>query len=225
MHRMARAGLALSTAILFSFLLSGIASAHVLKTFGTYSVALGWLHEPTYVGQQNAVQVIVKDTRGVPVNDLAAGDLTVTVTLGSQTSDPLALVPTFDADTGLGTPGDYEASIIPTAVGDYTFHLTGSIHGTAVDETATSSDSTFSSVTDPAPIEFPAKLPALSDLSTLVDRVDARATTAASAASASQDRANLALAVGAVMGGLGIVLGLAGLGLGLSRRRPPAARP
>jgi hypothetical protein len=217
-QRIARAGLALGSAVLLSILLSGIASAHVVKTFGTYSVALGWVHEPTYVGEENAVQAVVKDAKGAPVTDLKAGDLKVTVSLAGQSTDALDLVPTLDPDTGLGTPGDYEASIIPTAVGDYTFHLTGSIHGTAVDETATSSDSTFESVTDPGPIQFPTKLPAIGDLNTLITRVDGRTTTAATAASDAQDRANLALDVGVVVGGIGIVLGLAGIAM--ARRRP-----
>ena len=90
----------------------------------------------------------IKDAAGKAVTDLNDGDLKVTVSIGGQTSDALDLLNTFDPDTGLGVPGDYEAPIMPTAPGDYTFHLTGSIHGTAVDETATSSDATFNSVVD-----------------------------------------------------------------------------
>ena len=221
MRRIARLSAALGSAALVSFLLTGLVSAHVVKTFGTYTVALGWVHEPTYVGEENAIQAVVKDAKDAPVSDLNAGDLTVTVSIGSQTSDPIPLVPTLDPDTGLGTPGDYEGPIVPTAVGDYTFHLTGSIHGTAVDETATSSDSTFESVTDPTSIEFPNKLPAISDLSTKVDAVDARATTTDSTATSAQNSANTALTVGVVVGGLGVVLGL--IGIGLTLRRP--ARP
>ena len=157
------------------------AQAHVLKTFGAYSVALGWVHEPTYVGEQNAVQVVVKDAGGKPVTDLAAGDLKVTVSVGGQTSDVLDLVPMYDSDTGLGVQGDYEASLIPTVPGDYTFHLTGSIHGTAVDETATSSDSTFNAATDESAVQFPAKVPTMTEVTTRLDRIDARLTALASA--------------------------------------------
>jgi hypothetical protein len=152
----------------------------------------------------------------------------------------LPLQPSFDPDTGLGTPGEYTASLIPTQVGDYTFHLTGSIHGQAVDETATSSDQTFNSVTAGTDVQFPVKLPALGDLSTLIQRVDGRATTADTAATQAQqaatqaeqavaraqkaasqasDNANRALVVGALVGGLGVLLGLAGLIVGLRASR------
>ena len=118
--------------------------------------------------------MVIKDAAGKPVTDLNDGDLKVTVSVGGQTSDALDLLNTFDPDTGLGVPGDYEAPIMPTAPGDYTFHLTGSIHGTAVDETATSSDATFNSVVDATGIQFPNQLPALTDIITRLDRIDAR---------------------------------------------------
>jgi hypothetical protein len=189
---------------------------------------MGWLHEPTYVGVENAVQVVVKDAGGNPVNDLAPGDLNVVVSTAGQQTAVLPLQPSFDPDTGLGTPGEYTASLIPTQVGDYTFHLTGSIHGTAVDETSTSSDQTFDSVTAGTDVQFPIKQPAIGDVSTLVGRVDGRATSAQSAAGAAQQAAtnaandaSRALIVGSAVGGLGVLLGLGGLFVGLraSRRR------
>ena len=242
-------GTALGAALMLALVVSSTASAHVVKQFGTFSVALGWLHEPTYVAVQNAVQVIVKDSAGNPVNDLQAGDLAVVVSTAGQQTAALPLQPSFDPDTGLGTSGEYTASLIPTQVGDYTFHLTGSIHGQAVDETATSSDQTFNSVTAGTDVQFPVKLPALGDLSTLIQRVDARVTStntsvtqaqqaatqaqqeaeqakqalaqAQQTASRAGDDANRALLVGLLVGGLGVLLGLAGLiaGLRAARRR------
>jgi hypothetical protein len=233
-------GTATGAAFMLALVISSTASAHVVKQFGTYSVAMGWLHEPTYVGVENSVQVIVKDAAGKPVNDLQPGDLQVVVSTAGQQTAALPLQPSFDPDTGLGTPGEYTASLIPTQVGDYTFHLTGSIHGQAVDETATSSDQTFNSVTAGTDVQFPVKLPALGDLSTLIQRVDGRATTADTAATQAQqaatqaeqavaraqkaasqasDNANRALVVGALVGGLGVLLGLAGLIVGLRASR------
>jgi hypothetical protein len=226
--RLRAAGISFVAALLLSLVVSSAVSAHVVKQFGTYSVAMGWLHEPTYVGVENAVQVIVKDAGGNPVNDLAPGDLKVVVSTAGQQTAVLPLQPSFDPDTGLGTPGEYTASLIPTQVGDYTFHLTGSIHGTVVDETSTSSDQTFDSVTAGTDVQFPVKEPAIGDVSTLVQRVDGRATSAQSAASAAQQAAtsaandaSRALIVGSAVGGLGVLLGLAGLFVGLraSRRR------
>ncbi len=125
------------------------------RPIGTDTVALGWQHEPAYVNELNAVQVLVTDASGAPVDDLAPGDLSVTVTFGGRTSEPVPLDPTWDEDTGLGTKGEYVGAIIPTEPGDYTFHLTGTIHGQAVDETATSGDSTFDPVTESTAIQFP----------------------------------------------------------------------
>jgi hypothetical protein len=221
-------GAAVGAALMLALVVSVTVSAHVVKQFGSYSVAMGWLHEPTYVGVENAVQVIVKDGSGNPVNDLQLGDLQVVVSTAGQQTAALPLQPSFDPDTGLGTPGEYTASLIPTQVGDYTFHLSGSIHGQAVEETATSSDQTFNSVTAGTDVQFPVKLPALGDLSTLIQRVDGRVTAEQTAAaqaqqSASQasDNANRALLAGILVGGLGALLGLAGLivGLRVSRRR------
>ena len=165
---------ALGAGAILAFILAGVAGAHVVVKVGTYSLAIGWAHEPTYVGEQNAVQVIVTTAAGKGVDDLNAGDLTVVVSTGGQQSASLQLVPMYDADTGLGIHGDYEASLMPTAPGDYTFHVTGSVHGTTVDETETSSDSTFNSAVDATGIQFPDKLPTLAEVTTRLDRVDAR---------------------------------------------------
>ncbi len=104
----------------------------------------------------------------------------------------------YDADTGLGVQGDYEASLIPTVPGDYTFHLTGKIHDTAVDETATSSDSTFNAAGDPTDVQFPAKVPTATEITTRLDRLDARVAAVASAApqqaGSTADAANAAAA-------------------------------
>jgi hypothetical protein len=249
LFRARRFGIALIASAIGLMLVVGVADAHIVKTIGKYTVALGWVHEPTFVGELNAVQVVIKDASGKAVTDLNDGDLKVTVAVGGKTSDPLSLLNTFDPDTGLGVPGDYEAPIIPTAPGDYTFHLTGSIDGTAVDETATSSDSTFNSVVDSTGIQFPNQLPALTDIITRLDRIDARLAAlpspgtgaiasnapsasgtpiydqldAANAAAANaQSAANQALIVGGAIGLAGVIIGLAALGVALRGRRTGA---
>ena len=188
--RSAASLMAVTSAMLLAMLIVGTAEAHVVKSFGSYSVALGWAHEPTYVGAANAVQVIVKDAKGGPVTDIPDGDLSVVVSVSGQTSSSLSLDNAFDSDTGLGIPGDYEAPIAPTVPGDYTFHLTGTIHGTAVDETATSSDATFNSVVDSSTVDFPTKLPSISDIVTRLDRIDARTSAAPAASDKTSSRAD-----------------------------------
>jgi hypothetical protein len=202
------------------------ASAHVLKTFGTYSVAMGWLHEPTYAGELNAVQVIVKDAKGSAVTDLNDGDLKVQVSQAGKSTNVLPLNGTFDPDTGLGTPGEYLASIMPTVPGDYTFHLTGSIHGTAVDETATSSDSTFNTVKDASAIEFPTQPLTTTALSQNIVRVDGRVSTAqdasssaSTAAKSASDAATRANALAIVALALALLFGSATV-VQFLRRRP-----
>ena len=239
-----RVGLAGVTAGLLIIVVARGAQAHVLKDFGPYSVALGWAVEPTYVGQVNAVQVVVKDKSGKAVTDVADGDFKVVVSIGGQQSSELSLANKFDEDTGLGIPGDYEAPLTPTAPGDYTFHLTGSIHGQAVDETATSSDATFDSAVEGTDIQFPNKLPSLTEMTTSLDRINARlsaspspaaspaapapsadaaladAVTAAQAtATQARDSASTAMTVGLLVGFLGVILGGAALVLVLRRPR------
>jgi len=221
MHRSARAWAIALMAIGLTSVATTVA-AHVVKQVGPYTVALGWVREPTYVGQLNAVQVVIKDAKGNPVSDLSADDLKVVVSTADQQSDPMSLAPTFDEDTGLGIPGDYEAPMIPTALGDYTFHVTGTIHSTKIDETATSSDTTFDSVVDPSAVQFPNKLPAVGDLATRIERVDARVQSQISAANDAKSSAQGALVVGIAVGGAAVLIGLVGLALAIMARRPRA---
>ena len=213
-----------------------IASAHQVYVVGGYHVAIGWEYEPaggtnTYVGQPNGVQVFVDTATasgdvGSPVGALNADctkpDLQVTVTFAGTTSSPLCPQNTFDADTGLGRMDEYDAVLTPTKVGDYTFHIFGSIHGTAIDKTVTSGPSTFDTVGDQSSVEFPTAVPALSDVATKVDQVSNRvggalssaqnaaasANDAASAASRASILAIVAVVVAVVVGGLSLALAM-----------------
>jgi hypothetical protein len=88
-----------------------------------------------------------------------------------------------------GVDGGYTAAVIPTKVGDYSWHILGTIENTPVDVTMTSSPTTFGSVEAKAAYAFPAAEPALADLK-------------AQSASAS----SLAL-VGLIAGTVGAILG------------------
>jgi hypothetical protein len=189
-------GLALSTIL--------PASAHEVRTVGAYQFTVGWLHEPAYADEQNAVQFLLKDSKGNPVTDL--GDtLKVEVIYQTQKMPALSLNPTFDPDTGLGMPGEYLASIIPTRPGNYTFHFTGSVKGQSVDQSFTSSPTTFNPVEEPTAVEFPAQDPTRAQVSQRLDRIDARVAAAQTSAKNDADLArNLAIA-GIVLGALGTV--------------------
>src|SRR5207249_12142060 len=138
-------------------------SAHEERKVGSYQVAVGWADEPTYVGFKNAVEVFLKDAKGKPVLNL--GDtLKVEVVFGDQKSGMLTLEPAFDVEEGFGTPGGYQASLIPTRPGTYTFHFVGSIKGQKVDQTFTSSEKTFDSPNAQSAPESPRQYPSTSDV-------------------------------------------------------------
>ena len=211
-----RVGVAMATfmsAIATFALTAGPAAAHEVRKVGAYEITIGWEHEPTYTGVENAVQIFIKDAKGNPLDDL--GDppsLKVQVINGSQTSDPLDLKASFDPDTGLGMHGEFDAPIIPTVPGDYTFHLTGSINGQNLDEKFTSSDKTFDPVKDPTDVQFPAKVPSNSQLAQSITREGSRSSTAAKNAKDSADTAKIlgivGIAVGVVLGGGALVVAL-----------------
>lgn len=217
-----------------------VASAHAVILVGTYHIAMGWQYEPssgtvTYVGQPNAVQVFVDTATssgdiGSPVSDLNADcthpELQVTVSLAGKTSSPLCLQNQFDPDTGLGRRDEYDAVLTPTKVGDYTFRIFGTIHGTSIDKSITSGPSTFDTVGDQSSVEFPTAAPALSDVATKVDAVSNRvgaalssaqsAAASASGAASAANRASILAIVGIV---LALLLGGANLAVLLRRRR------
>ncbi len=182
------------------------ALAHAEKEIGPYTVAIGFGTEPAYVGFPNSIEVIIHVTKTDAGVDTAADTLKAEVTFGSKSMD-VTLEPNFDEDSG-GSPGDYRGAFIPTEPGDYTFHIFGKIGSTDIDETVSSSPTTFSSAIDPQTIQFPTKVPSATELSAKLDRQTARVQAQADAAAASaQDAADSAKTFGII----GIVVGAVGL--------------
>ena len=198
---------------------AGPASAHEQRLVaGKYNFTVGWGDEPTYSGFKNSAQLILADAAKKPIIDL--GDtLRVEVTSGAQKATfPIAA--NFDSDAG--QPGDYRAWFIPTRPGTYAFHFTGTIHGDKVDETFTSSETTFDDARDATEVEFPAKDPSAGQLADRVTqeakRTAAQLSAAQSSIKASNDNASKATIfaiVGIVVGALGLVVG----GIGFARKR------
>ena len=172
------------------------AAAHTTKDVGAYAFTVGWGSEPTYAGQQNSVQLLLYDkaTRK-PILDLT-DTLKVTVVYADKQAE-FPLTPAFDAEEGLGTPGDYRAWFFPTAPGDYTFHFTGTIGSQKVDESFTSGPTTFSTVEDPAAAQFPVKAPTNVQLSQRMDAELSRLATESQASSA-RSLAFVAVVVGVI---------------------------
>lgn len=205
----------LVTVVLIGLVLGVVASpaaAHTTKKVGAYTFVVGWGSEPAYSGLLNSVQLVLSKTAtGKPVVNLGTS-LSVTVLYGTQKL-PMALTPTFDPDTGFGTPGDYRAWFFPTAPGNYTFHFVGKIGTQAVDQSFTSGPTTFSTVEDPMNAQFPAKAPSNAQISQRLDTVLPRLTNAASTTSSSGGR-TLGI-VGIIVGTLGLIVG----GIALVRAR------
>jgi hypothetical protein len=170
---------------------------------GQYVMEVGFRDEPAYLGQPNALYLRVEQyaTGGTePVNDLAA-TLSAEVSKDGQVK-LLSLVPVGE--------GEYEGVFVPTATGDYTFRISGTIGEATVDESVTSGPTTFNSVEPLSAIEFPQPLPDPVELQTAVADANAAANTARTLG-----------VVGIVAGVLGLILGA----LALARSRQPKAEP
>jgi hypothetical protein len=177
-----------------------VTSAHERRAVGDYELVVGFLTEPAIVEEPNGLDLRIQEgggDEGAPVEGLA-DTLQAEVTFGSSTME-LELEPRF------GQPGAYRANFIPTASGDYTFHIFGTINSLEVDETFTSSPDTFSSVGARAAMSFPNEVAAVGDIAGDVDE-----------AQDSADTARLLGIAGLVAGVLGLLAG--GLALMSARR-------
>ncbi|HEV2526922.1 MAG TPA: hypothetical protein VGT61_00510 [Thermomicrobiales bacterium] len=118
-----------------------------------YSFVVGFLEEPAYAGEQNGLDLRISTldpTGGVNSEPVEGAEETLTATVSfGELSMPLEISPVWN------TPGSYRAIFFPTTPGDYSFHITGTLGDTEIDETFTSADGEFSSVQDPTPLMFP----------------------------------------------------------------------
>ena len=222
MHRSVRA-LAMACALAAVTLIVGApaAFAHAQRQAGPVHMEIGFGTEPAYVGQPNSVQIILTE-RGKPVVNL--GDaLKVQVSFGGQQQD-IPLEANFEVG-GDGTPGDYRAWFIPSQPGSYTFHFTGTVHGTKIDESLTSGPKTFDEVQDPAEAAFPpVNTPTTQELADRIQQDATRlsdATAAAASAKSAADSARTVAIVGVVVGLIGLaVAATAVLSARKTRRQP-----
>jgi hypothetical protein len=204
--RALRRGGWLSLALLAALAAPLAVSAHasVDVAGGKYAMEFGFLNEPAYQGQPNGLFLQVRKYASggtQPVEDLAS-TLKAEVSKDGKTM-PLDLVPQEDQ------PGVYTASFIPTATGDYTFRVFGTIEGAQVDESMTSSPTTFASVEPAAKAEFPVQTPDVASVQQAVASAEAAASSA-----------RIFGIAGIVLGAVGTVLGA----VGLARGRRPAER-
>jgi hypothetical protein len=210
----AAAGLAVATLVVAA----GPAAAHEERKVDGFEMVVGFGQEPAYAGQPNSTQLLLF-RGGEPVTDL--GDtLKVTVGFGDSTKD-LSIEPCFEVGE-FGTPGDYRAWFIPTRPGSYSFHFTGSIGRTKIDETFTSGPKTFGDVDNPTDVEFPVQDPTNGELAERIDRevprLQSSIVQARSAAGDDASGARTIAVVGVVLGALGCIAGIGGIAA--ARRKP-----
>ena len=159
------------------------AAAHETKGVGNLRLTVGWGEEPAFSGFRNFVEVDVADPAGRPVADLG-GALSVEVSFGDERIS-LSLLP------ARGQPGKFSAWLVPTRPGTYSFHITGTAKGQAIDMTSTCSPETFACVADVSDIQFPVKDPSAGQLA---DRISRELPRAAGAMEAATGARTLALA-------------------------------
>ena len=200
-----RLALGAAVALTAALVLSMQAAAHEVRPVGggNYSMTVGFLNEPAYLGLENGLYVNIVQIGGAnePVGDLQE-TLQAEVIFGASTM-PLTLTPLE------GTPGSYVARFIPTRTGDYTFHITGTIADQTIDEEFRSSPNTFDSVQPADAAQFPDPVPAGSDLATALSDAEDDASSARTLAT-----------IGIGVGAFGLLIAL--FVLGMTLRRKPA---
>jgi len=146
---------------------SGRAYAHERRMVGAYQFVVGWLTEPAYLGQLNSLDLRITDTRQNPAAPVSGLEKTLTadVAAGGLTPFPLAVTARF------GTAGAYNGVVMPTVKGTYTFHITGKIDTTNIDEKFTSGPNTFGDIEDTAAVQYPQKVPVADELGKRLDAI------------------------------------------------------
>lgn len=198
------------------------AAAHEHREVGDIVMTVGWSSEPTYAGYLNAVGLNLNEhgTRseeeGPPISD---ADVEVEVLFGDENSGestgPLPMEEAF------GEPGFFQAPLIPSRPGTYTFRFTGTVGRQEIDEVFTSGPDTFNDAQTPADIQFPAQDPTAGELAQALDQARADNTELVGqvedAESAAGSARTLAI-VGIIAGALGVIVAA----IALARRRSAA---
>jgi hypothetical protein len=145
---------------------SNVALGHERRTVGPYTFVVGWINEPSYVGLLNSLDLTVTETSGAkPVEGLDK-TLKADVTYGGLTTpQPLTLAARF------GQPGKYTGYVMPTKVGEYTFHITGTVGTMNIDEKFTSGPGRFGSIEPTEPLQYPSKVISNDDLAARLDQL------------------------------------------------------
>jgi hypothetical protein len=128
---------------------------------------VGWVNEPAYADEVNAVDVWAHYINATcPRGNVATScpvygldqNLQVQVMMAGQTEN-LALSPHLSNDVPPLFYGEYTASLMPTVPGSISFRLSGTINGAALNETFTCGPATFECVDPASEVQFPQQIP------------------------------------------------------------------
>jgi hypothetical protein len=147
------------------------ASAHERRTVGPYTFVVGWIVEPSYLGQLNALDLTVTETATSKAVEGLEKTLKADITTGGATT-ALTIASRF------GLPGKYQGQVLPTKTGDYIFHITGTVNTTQIDEKFESGPGRFGGIEDIASLQFPNKVPSNADLASKLDDANGKLTIA-----------------------------------------------
>jgi len=145
---------------------TNIALGHERRTVGPYTFVVGWLNEPAYVNLLNSLDLTVTETIGAKAVEGLDKTLKADLTFGgSTTPQPLTIAARF------GLPGKYSGYVVPTKVGDYTFHITGTVGTMNIDEKFESGPGRFGSIESTDALQYPAKVVSNTDLAGRLDQL------------------------------------------------------
>jgi hypothetical protein len=166
MSRVLAAVAALAIVVSGFALNSNVALGHERRNVGPYTFVVGWINEPSYVDLLNSLDLTVTETSSGHAVEGLDKTLKADVAYGGLTTpQPLAIAARF------GQPGKYTGYVMPTKVGEYTFHITGTVGTTNVDEKFQSGPGRFGSIEATDALQYPAKVVANSDLAARLDQL------------------------------------------------------
>ena len=217
------------TGLLLVVMLTAVAAtavfAHDDSEEGDYKFVVGFLREPAYEGERNAVSIRVslvaagdqREEKTTPVEGLQS---TLQVEVTHVPSDVSRLM---SLRTVHGEPGHYVAELIPTSPGHYRFRFFGEVEGNPVnmsfDSKAGGGD--FDDVQTASVIHFPEKVASAREVEGAVRAAQSAAQQAQTEAMSAKDGVSGASTLGIIgiaVGAVGIALGGGALLISLRRR-------
>ena len=193
-------------------------------------VVVGWLNEPAYAGEINAVdfwahyvnatcpQGAESTSPPCPVYRLDQY-LRVMVMTGGQ-SQVLSFSPVLSDDIPPLFFGEYTAEVEPTVPGSYSFTIFGTVGSTNVNETFVCGPTTFDCIHPANEVQFPQSTASTGDLQAALSNAQSQISSLQSQVVALQATVQTAFAVAVVGVAVGII-GLVVAAVAISRSRKP----